>query len=328
MAGERMKIGSYEVQGTIGRGGFGTVVRAKSPSGEVVAIKVLMSKHPDQARRFEREVQILSKLGAKDGFVPLLGSGSSELGPYLVMPFVAGGSLAERLQKGPLGLDPAISLCSRLAKAMGRAHRKGIVHRDLKPDNILFTAGGDPLIADLGLAKHFREDVRPGSGGPPRVSETGEVRGTYGYMAPEQIRDAKSVGPGADVFALGAILYECISGKPAFPGTSLVEVLGQVALCELEALKRSDIPPWVVALIRAACQFDARDRPRDATEYARLLTAAGRALWKRRAAAAVVGAALGIGLALKADELTLWLRTLTEREAPPAAIDGEGSSGR
>src|SRR5205814_777632 len=106
----------------------------------------------------------------------------------------------------------------------GRAHRLGLVHRDLKPENVLFGVDGEPLVADLGLAKHF-DAARSAA-----LSETGQFRGTAGYMAPEQMRDSKGVGPPADVFALGAVLHECLAGTPAFRGATLLEVISAAEL--------------------------------------------------------------------------------------------------
>src|SRR5262249_53890936 len=136
-----------------------------------------------------------------------LASGEGPQGPYLVMPYLAGGTLRERLRAGPLSIHEATRVVRSLADAMGRAHGRGIVHRDLKPENVLFTIGGSPLIADLGLAKHLSTAKEAGL----TLSVSGEFRGTAGYMAPEQMRNAKAAGPPADVWALGAVLYECLA---------------------------------------------------------------------------------------------------------------------
>src|SRR5207248_3143035 len=139
---------------------------------------------------------------------------------YIVMPLLAGGTLRDRLRSGALGIEESVDLVQKLAAAAGRAHARGIVHRDLKPDNVLFTAGGEPLVADLGLAKHFRHDS-PGASRSVEVSRDGVIRGTAGYMAPELIRSPGSASPASDVYALGAILYECLAGRPAFEADGL-----------------------------------------------------------------------------------------------------------
>ncbi|MBI3726071.1 serine/threonine protein kinase, partial [bacterium] len=154
-----MRIGAYEVVSELGRGGMGVVYRARSQDGREVAIKVLSGSRPESLARFERERRLVALFGEREGFVPLLDHGSSPGGPFIVMPLVPGGTLADRLRRGPLGIDETIALGRALAEAVARAHERGIVHRDLKPENILFTRDGPlgkPLVADLGLAKHWR----------------------------------------------------------------------------------------------------------------------------------------------------------------------------
>ena len=189
-----MRIGTYTLEGELGRGGMGAVFRARAADGSKVAIKLLArSSSPHARERFDRERRLLSSLGREDGFVPLVDAGDEKGLPYLVMPLVEGGTLRQKLDRGPLAIDAVIALAESLARALARAHERGIVHRDLKPENVLFTADGAPLVADLGLAKHWRRDA-PGASRSVALSLTGETRGTWGYMAPEQIggRDRKS----------------------------------------------------------------------------------------------------------------------------------------
>ncbi len=266
-----MQIGDYEVLGTIGQGGMGTVVRARRADGQEVAVKVLTSPRPDKLERFERERTLLRKLGKHSGFVPILDKGDCTLGPYLVMPFVAGGSLADRLRQGPLAADLTVDLGIALARALARAHAQGVVHRDLKPDNILFTRDGRPLIADLGLAKHVDGGSEESGGRPATVSSTGEARGTWGYMAPEQMRNSKSVGKAADVFALGVILHECLTGQLPYPGESPVEVLGRIAAGNVEPLPEAAAPAWLREVIAQVLVYDVKQRPQDAAALLRLL---------------------------------------------------------
>ncbi|MBI3725165.1 serine/threonine protein kinase, partial [bacterium] len=160
-----MRIGDYEIVSEVGHGGMGIVYRARSKEGRPVAIKLLRSRHESLAR-FEREQRLLALFGEREGFVPLLDAGSSPGGPYIVMPLIEGGTLADRLRRGALGVDETIALGRALAEAVARAHERGIVHRDLKPANVLFTGDGPggtsrarPLVADLGLAKHFQKDA-------------------------------------------------------------------------------------------------------------------------------------------------------------------------
>src|SRR5205807_2520389 len=195
-----MNLGPYEVLGELGRGGMGVVLRARGANGEV-AIKLLPARWAVDRARFERERRLLAALGEADGFVPLLDAGESPHGAWFVMPLIGGGTLRERLGRGPLTVMETVELGRILATAVGAAHARGIVHRDLKPENVLFTKDGRALVSDLGLAKHYDLDA-PGSGRSVSLSKTGETRGTVGYMAPEQLDDAKNAGPQADVFAL------------------------------------------------------------------------------------------------------------------------------
>src|SRR5262245_11724691 len=158
-----MAIGGYEVLSEIGRGGAGRVLRARGPGGRDVAIKLLLQQRPDALARFEREASVLRELGEAEGFVPLLDAGLSQtVGPYLVFPFIPGGTLRSRFRRGALRTEDVSALGLSLAFSLGRAHERGIVHRDMKPENIIFTGPGataadwgQPLVADLGLAKHF-----------------------------------------------------------------------------------------------------------------------------------------------------------------------------
>ncbi|HZU97860.1 MAG TPA: serine/threonine-protein kinase [Planctomycetota bacterium] len=271
-----MKIGPYEVMGTLGRGGAATVFRARSPSGDEVAVKVLNAVDEDRLARFERESRLLGTFTILDGFVPLLDSGRVATGPFLVMPIIEGGTLRERLEEGPLGVAETLRLGRDLASALARAHAKGIVHRDLKPENVLFHEGL-PLVADLGLGKHFDPEA-PGASRSVSVSLPGQMRGTFGYMPAEQMRDAKSVGPEADVFALGAILYECLAGRPAFAGETLGALIKSVASGATEPLARlaPATPGWLVATIERALAPHPEDRYRDAASLLEALTPARR----------------------------------------------------
>jgi serine/threonine protein kinase len=256
-----VKIGPYELLGEIGRGAAGTVFKAHGPRGEV-AIKLLRTPGAEARARFERERRLLASLGEEDGFVPIVDGGEWAHGPYLVMPLLSGGTLRARLERGPLAVEETLELGRALARALAHAHSKGIVHRDLKPENVLFTSTGEPRIADLGLAKHFA--VLSPADRSVSLSRTGEIRGTAGYMAPEQMRDAKTVGPPADVFALGAILYECLAGVPAFHGESPLEVIAKIESSEKAPLRslRPETPRWLeIVVARALAHAEAARFP-------------------------------------------------------------------
>jgi serine/threonine-protein kinase len=152
--------GRYVVERELGRGGMGAVYLARSPEGAQVAVKVMLREaSADGLARFRREQRLLASFGEAEGFVPVIDAGETPEGPFLVMPLVPGGTLRQRLEGGALSIGFTGALGASLARALGIAHARGIVHRDLKPENVLFTADRRPLIADLGLAKHFRRDV-------------------------------------------------------------------------------------------------------------------------------------------------------------------------
>jgi serine/threonine-protein kinase len=253
-------IPGYEVVRELGRGGMGVVLLARDKDGREVAVKILQNLTKESLlQRFQREERLQGLLTGQDSFVSLLATGETAEGPFLVMPYFAGGTLRDRLQRGMLGLDDALSLLHALGVALGKAHEVGIVHRDMKPENVLFDGTGKPFVADLGLAKHFRRDL-PGGSKSINVTRTGQTLGTTGYMAIEQMRDAQTAGPPADVFALGAMLYECLAGRcPAY--------INRKTLASL----RPDLPAWVSDVAEHALARKMEDRLPDGTAFARAL---------------------------------------------------------
>ncbi len=250
----------YEVVRELGRGGMGVVLLARDKDGREVAVKLLQNLTKESLlQRFQREERLQGLLSGQDSFVSLLATGETAEGPFLVMPYFPGGTLRDRLQRGMLELDDALSLVHTLGLALGRAHEVGIVHRDMKPENVLFDATGKPYVADLGLAKHFRRDL-PGGSKSINVTRTGQTLGTTGYMAIEQMRDAQTAGPPADVFALGAMLYECLAGRcPPYIHRKTL------------AAQRPDLPAWVSSVAERALARKAEDRFPDGTTFARAL---------------------------------------------------------
>jgi tetratricopeptide (TPR) repeat protein/tRNA A-37 threonylcarbamoyl transferase component Bud32 len=294
----------YETLREIGRGGMGRVYLARARDGREVAVKVLARTVKKEAvDRFERERRLLAMFTAGEGFVPLLDAGAGPSGPFVVMPFMPGGTLRDRLRRGPLPIDEALALGRSLAAALGRAHERGVVHRDLKPENVLYTADGEPLVADLGLARHFSSDA-PDAGLSVQLTKTGELRGTAGYMAPEQVDDARSAGPTADVFSLGAILYEALAGKPAFQGETVFELLVSVAAGSFEPLKsaRPDVPGSLAATVERALAAAPGARFADGGALRRALDSEGAPAGRRvpllLALAALVALAAGLAVVL------------------------------
>ncbi len=270
-----MKLGSYTLHEELGRGTFGAVHRATRPDGSEVAVKVLLAPGPDALARFERERRLLATLGEAAGFVPLLDAGEEAGRPFLVMPLLVGGTLAARIAKRPLPVPEAVALGAHLARALGAAHAVGVVHRDLKPQNVLHDASGRALIADLGLARHFRRDA-DGDASLGSLTAAGIAAGTLGYMAPEQLDDARQAGPQADVFSLGAILFECLAGRRAFVADG---PLSYARAIEAGAPRvdsiRTGVPAPLAALVARSLEKDPARRPRDGAAFARELESLG-----------------------------------------------------
>jgi WD40 repeat protein len=215
-------VPGYEVLGTLGRGGMGVVYRARHLGlDRPVALKMILAAgHADEAEvtRFLAEAQALAAL-QHPNVVQVHDSGRHDGRPFMALELVPGGSLHDRLNGGPLPPAEAARLVEGVARGVQAAHAAGIVHRDLKPGNVLLAADGTPKVTDFGLAKRVE-------GEDAGLTRTGAVLGTPSYMAPEQAGgDGKRVGPAADVYALGAILYECLTGRPPFRAAGVMDTL-------------------------------------------------------------------------------------------------------
>jgi serine/threonine-protein kinase len=203
------RIGRYEIKGEIGRGGMATVYRGYDPRfGREVAVKVLppaLLHDPQFRARFEREAQTVATL-EHPAIVPVHDFGEEDGRLYLVMRLMVGGSLADKLQQGPITIEEAARIFGRLATALDSAHLRGIVHRDLKPANILFDQWDEPYLSDFGIVKLMEGDSATLTG-------TGGILGTPAYMSPEQVLGNEALDGRSDVYALGVILYEALSGQ-------------------------------------------------------------------------------------------------------------------
>src|SRR5215469_7977390 len=239
------KLGPYEIQSLLGAGGMGEVYRARDTRlDRSVAIKVLashLSSSPELKQRMEREARAISSLNHPN-ICHLYDLGSQNSTDYLVMEFLEGETLGERLRKGPLPLNDALRIGFTVAEALAAAHRHGIVHRDLKPGNIMLTKTGAKLM-DFGLAKSaaaagvdaaaanapLLSAARTMSDASPMspLTTAGSIVGTIQYMSPEQL-EGKEVDGRSDLFSFGAVLYEMISGKRAFGGQSQLSVASAI----------------------------------------------------------------------------------------------------
>lgn len=205
------RIGPYRIEAELGAGAQATVYRAHdTATGRDVAVKVLsvdLAHDPTLRARFEREARLVAGLG-HPAVVPVHGAGEVSGQAYICMDLIDGGSLQTRLEaEGALAPAPATAVLRRVAEALDHAHAAGLVHRDVKPGNILIDGAGDAYLSDFGLARVTAD--------AERLTRTGMWVGTLEYMAPEQIR-AQRVGPAADLYALAAVAYEALTGRPPF----------------------------------------------------------------------------------------------------------------
>jgi WD40 repeat protein/predicted Ser/Thr protein kinase len=226
------QVPDYEVESVLGRGGMGVVYRARHLRlGRLVALKMTLAGSyagPHERERFRREAEAVAAL-RHPNLVQVYDAGDWAGRPYITMELIEGGSLAQRLAGTPQPAREAAALLATLAEAVQVAHQGGIVHRDLKPANILLTADGTPKIADFGLARRLE--------GGAMLTQSGVLMGTPSYMAPEQARgQSRAVGPAADVYSLGAILYETLTGRPPFRAESAAETIHQL-------LTQDPVPP-------------------------------------------------------------------------------------
>ncbi len=258
----------YEVERELGRGGMATVYLARDIKHDrEVAIKVLLPELSASigAERFEREIKLAAKL-QHPHILGLYDSGDAGGLLFYVMPFVRGESLRDRIEReGMLPLDEALGITLEVADALGNAHEAGIVHRDIKPENILLQ-GGHALVADFGIARAVSE------AGAQKLTQTGMAVGTPVYMAPEQSL-GKTVGPTADLYSLGCVLYEMLAGVPPFTGMNAAQVMARHAMETVPSIRilRAAVPEEIEdAIFRVLGKVPA-DRPQSAAEFAELL---------------------------------------------------------
>jgi tRNA A-37 threonylcarbamoyl transferase component Bud32 len=217
-------IPGYEIVEELGRGGMGVVYKARQIKlNRFVALKMILSGEfagPDALARFRTEAEAVARL-QDPNIVQIYEVGEVGGRPFFSLEYLEGGSLADKLDGTPLRSRKAADLVEEVARAIHAAHKKGIVHRDLKPANVLLAADGTPKVADFGLAKQLGQEQGH--------TQSGAIMGTPSYMAPEQAAGkSKDIGPAADVYALGAILYELITGRPPFKAATPLDTVLQV----------------------------------------------------------------------------------------------------
>lgn len=339
----------FEIEALAGKGGMGSVYRARDcATGETVALKLLQHEAA-HAKRLLREAELLSEL-VHPNIVRYVAHGASQgVGSYIAMEWLDGISLRERLLERRLTIEETLAVIEQTALALGRAHARGVVHRDVKPENLFLIGGNaDSLrVLDFGVALARRLG--------PRMTKTGVPMGTIGYMSPEQARGETDVDARADVFALGEVTFECLTGRPAFHATHPLAVLAKIIF--EDAPRASEIEPSTpLALDALLCQMLAKERdlrPKDGSEVAERIRKLRESLGvravnpsqpaasslsrvvpaltksERRSVSVVLGAAAGgsfdVTLPLDAfEERTVVLRQLAEQHG--GRVDSLGSS--
>ncbi len=263
-------IGRYRIQAELGRGGMSTVYLAHDPHFErEVAVKLLpveLSHHPTFRKRFEREAKVVAAL-ADPAIVPVYDFGEEKGQPYLVMRFMTGGSLAERLHQGPMSLADAAFIMGRLAPALDEVHAHKVVHRDLKPSNILFDQRGEPYISDFGTVKMSKATTQ--------LTDTGGAVGTPAYMSPEQIQGEVELDGRSDIYTLGIMLYEMLSGKHPYQSNTPIAVAVKHMFEPTPRIldSRPDLPPEIQTIINKAMAKQPEDRYETAVAFAQAICA-------------------------------------------------------
>ena len=276
MTGKR--LGPYEITGQLGAGGMGEVYRARDTRlGRDVAVKVLpsgLTQDPERRARFEREAKLLASLNHPH-VATIHGVEESDGTIALVMELVQGEDLSQRIARGPIPFGEALDLARQIASALDAAHEGGVVHRDLKPGNVVVTADGNAKVVDFGLAKGTGIGTASGSGPSMTVTSAGTaagiILGTAAYMSPEQAR-GKAIDRRTDVWAFGCLLYEMLTGSPAFKGETVTDVLAAIVHEEPDYTRLPpEARPRLERLLRRCLAKDMRERASDLGDVALIL---------------------------------------------------------
>ena len=266
------KLGPYEIQSALGAGGMGEVYRARDTRlDRIVAVKVLapqLAADPQFRERFDREGRAISALDHPN-ICALYDVGEQDGTAFLVMQYLEGETLAERLQRGPLPLNEALTVATQVADALDKAHRAGFTHRDLKPGNIMLTKSGAKLL-DFGLAKSTVPAAAAGAGAfaataQPTMSAPltaqGSIIGTWQYMAPEQL-EGKEADARTDIFALGVVLYETLTGRKAFEGKTQASLIASIMHVDPPTISTFQplTPAWLDRIVKKCLEKDPQER--------------------------------------------------------------------
>jgi serine/threonine-protein kinase len=262
-------VGPYRIEAVLGVGGMGHVYRALGPDGEQVALKLVkrdLANDPTFRRRFDREARIARQV-SHPHLVPVLDAGEHDGIPFLVQRFVGNGSLADRLERdGPRSLAETVGVCLQVGGALDELHASGMIHRDVKPANILLDESEVAYITDFGLAKDTQGSL---------LTRPGQALGSLDYMAPEQVRGAE-VSAATDVYALGCVTFECVTGAAPFADRQGMRVLWAQLQDDPPdpREKQPELPEAAGAVILRALAKEAAERPQSAGEFANELKAA------------------------------------------------------
>src|SRR5438876_3866355 len=271
------QLGSYEITALLGKGGMGEVYRARDTKlKREIAIKILpeeFSRDADRVNRFQREAELLASLNHPN-IAAIHNIEEANGSRFLVLELVDGETLADRIARGPIPVEEALTIASNIAEALEAAHEKGIIHRDLKPANVKITPDGKVKVLDFGLARAMEANPPTAmvSNSPTMMSGTmgGMILGTAGYMSPEQAR-GRAVDKRADIWAFGVVLFEMLTGKQLFNGDTISDTLAAILRQEPDW---DQAPANIRRLLRKCLEKDPNKRLRDIADFPLLLESA------------------------------------------------------